>query len=199
MNNYIHLFKTGAVVFIISFFALSCKETPIPKPKGYFRIALPEKKYVLFDTIFPYSFEYPVYSKISINNNPNSELYWINLDFPRFNGSLQITYKNLNHNLNKYIEDSHEYVNKHIPKATSIDTKVWSNGAYKVYGLTFDIEGIGVASPYQFYLTDSTTHFLRAALYFNTIPNNDSLAPVIQFIKKDLNHLIETFKWKFLK
>ncbi len=184
---------------VITLITISCSETPIPKPKGFFRIELPKKEYIKFDTLFPYTFEYPVYSNISNNSNTTKEPYWINLNFPRFKGELHITYKKINKNLNNLIEDCRIFVNKHIPKASSIDTKVYANDIDKVYGLTFDIKGIGVASPYQFYLTDSTTNFLRAALYFNNSPNNDSLAPVIQFIRADMAHLIETFKWKALK
>ena len=87
-------------------------------------------------------------------------------------------------------------VMKHIPKASSIENKIYENPEKRIYGLTYTIAGVDAASPYQFYLTDSTKHFIRGALYFNTIPNNDSLAPVIEFLKEDINHLIETFEWK---
>lgn len=195
MKKYYKILKQISFLLFISFILISCNDVPIPKPKGYFRIAFPEKKYLLFDTTYPYIFEYPQYSTIEPDKNA-PEPYYLNINFPTFNGSLYVTYKKINKNLDTLIEDSHIFVNKHIPKATSINKKVWNNSIDKVYGLTFDIEGIGAASPFQFYLTDSTSNFLRAALYFNNIPNNDSLAPVIQFLKTDLNHLIETFKWK---
>ncbi|MCD4731953.1 MAG: hypothetical protein K8R74_15210, partial [Bacteroidales bacterium] len=83
-----------------------------------------------------------------------------------------------------------------IPKASSIENQQYQNDISKVYGLTYTIFGVAAASPYQFYLTDSTDHFVRGALYFNAVPNNDSLAPVIAFLKDDINHMIETFKWK---
>ncbi len=195
MKKLSKILKQISLLLILSFIILGCNDVSIPKPKGYFRISFPEKKYLLFDTTYPYTFEYPEYSKIEPDKN-STEPYYLNINFPLFNGSLYITYKKINKNLDTLIEDSHIFVNKHIPKATSIDKKVWNNGIDKVFGLTFDIEGVGAASPYQFYLTDSTTNFLRAALYFNNVPNNDSLAPVIQFLKTDLTHLIETFKWK---
>ena len=84
---------------------------------------------------------------------------------------------------------------KHIPKASDIKEIPYSNKEHKVYGLVYDIRGSGAASPFQFYLTDSSLHFLRGALYFNMIPNNDSMAPVIDFIEEDMNHLIETLQW----
>lgn len=173
----------------------SCDSEYYPKPRGYFRIDLPEKNYTRFDSIYPYSFEFPVYSKLSPDTDPHAELYWINISFPQFKGTLHLSYKRINGNLNNYLEDTRTMVMKHIPKASAIENKAYENAAHRVYGLTYTISGVAAASPYQFYLTDSTRHFLRGALYFNTVPNNDSLAPVIEFLKEDINHLIETFEW----
>jgi len=176
----------------------ACKNDYYPKPKGYFRIDLPEKEYIKFDSSFPYSFEYPVYAKVLPDNHPQAEKYWINITYPQFNGTLYLSYKSIDKNLNKYLEDTRTMVMKHIPKASSIENQQYQNDISKVYGLTYTILGVGAASPYQFYLTDSTDHFVRGALYFSTVPNNDSLAPVIEFLKDDINHLIETFEWKEL-
>ena len=174
----------------------ACNNDYYPKPKGYFRIDLPEKEYIKFDSLYPYSFEYPVYSKVLPDNHPQAEKYWINIIYPQFNGTLYLSYKSIDTNLNKYLEDTRTMVMKHIPKASSIENQQYQNDISKVYGLTYTIFGVAAASPYQFYLTDSTDHFVRGALYFNAVPNNDSLAPVIAFLKDDINHMIETFKWK---
>jgi gliding motility-associated lipoprotein GldD len=64
-----------------------------------------------------------------------------------------------------------------------------------VIAVLFEIKG-NAATPYQFFATDSTTHFLRGSLYFNVYPNKDSLAPVVDFVKKDIFRLIETLEWK---
>ena len=64
----------------------------------------------------------------------------------------------------------------------------------KVYGIWFPLEG-SVASPYQFFVTDSVEHYMRGSLYFNTSPNPDSMAPVIEFVKEDLEKMLETFEW----
>ena len=85
---------------------------------------------------------------------------------------------------------------KHISKASSIENRVIINPEAKVFGLIYEIKGMGAASPYQFFVTDSSSHFLRGALYFNMIPNNDSLAPVIDFLKEDIEHLLLSLKWK---
>lgn len=197
MLNYLKLnsWLSVVVVFLV-ILAASCNNDYYPKPRGYFRIDLPEKSYVVFDTTFPYSFEFPVYAKIIPDMDPHAEPYWINVSFPQFKGTLHLSYKKINGNLTNYLEDTRTMVMKHIPKASSIDDKAYENHEKKVYGLTYIISGVAAASPYQFYLTDSTRHFVRGALYFNTVPNNDSLAPVIDFLKEDINHLIETFDWR---
>lgn len=177
----------------------SCKTEPYaPKPRGYFRIDLPEKQYVLLDTVFPYSFEYPTYASVSPDLHSPNEKFWINLNFKPFHATLYLSYKNVKGNLISYLEDAHTLVTKHIPKADAIYDSLIVDRKRNVFGLTYKIEGNGAASPYQFFLTDSTTHFLRGALYFNIVPNNDSLQPIIDFIEKDIEHLVETLQWKAL-
>jgi gliding motility-associated lipoprotein GldD len=126
------------------------------------------------------------------------ETYWINIDYPQFKGRLHLSYKEVNNNLVEYLEDSRSLVLKHIPKASAINEQVIANPGAKVFGIEYNIMGSGAASPYQFYITDSTDHFLRGALYFNVPPNNDSLSPIIDFIKEDINHLLSTFQWREL-
>jgi gliding motility-associated lipoprotein GldD len=103
--------------------------------------------------------------------------------------------------LREYVADAFTFVDKHQGKASRIqemDLGELNLGTpeNRVYGVLFVIRGVGVASTYQFYVTDSSKHFVRGALYFNHAPNNDSLAPVIDFLKSDINHLIETFTWR---
>ena len=188
-NNFKFLF-----ILILLFF-ISCEGDYIPKPRGYFRIDTPEKNYISLDTIFPYSFEYPAFSQISPDPYAPNQKYWINIDYPKFKGRIHISYKKVDNNLAKYLEDARKLVLKHIPKASSIQNKLINRKEDNVYGLVYNIQGVGAASPYQFYLTDSTNHFVRGALYFHTTPNNDSLAPVIEYIISDIDHLIETFQW----
>ncbi|MEZ5198570.1 MAG: gliding motility lipoprotein GldD [Bacteroidales bacterium] len=193
LNNLPRLFILASLLLLLT---VSCDQEYYPKPMGYFRIDLPEKTYNKFDTTFPYSFEYPSYSIILPDDDPKAEPYWINMFFPGFKGTLHISYKIVDGNLNEYLEDTRTMVMKHIPKASAIENKEFIYGKATVYGLTYSISGVSAASPYQFYLTDSTKNFVRGALYFNVVPNNDSLAPVIDFLKEDINHMIETFKWK---
>lgn len=191
-----HIAKLVPSLILLALLAVSCGEDYMPKPRGYFRIDLPEKTYLKFDTTYPYSFEYPSYAKVSPDTRPTSEPFWINLDFPQFQGRIYISYKPVHGDLEKFLEDSRTFVVKHIPKADAINDSLIYRPEDKVYGLVYFIEGAQAASPCQFFVTDSSAHFLRGALYFNVTPNNDSLAPVINFIDEDIRHLVSTIKWK---
>ncbi len=183
-------------ILILFLLNTGCTSDYMPKPRGYFRIELPEKEYKVLDSIYPYKFEYPVYATITKDLHSPDQLNWINVDFPTFNARVHISYKTVENNLEVYTEDSHSLVMKHIPKASAIEEIRIDNEVNDIHGIVYDIRGTGAASPYQFYITDSTHHFLRGALYFNTLPNNDSLAPVIEFLKVDIMHLLETAQWK---
>lgn len=184
-------------VLLLLMTAVACGDSnPQPKPRGYFRIDLPEKQYVALDTMNRYSFEYPVYATITPDFYSLDEKDWANVEFPQFKGTIHLSYKNVDHNLPEYIEDAYRMITKHINKATGIRDSVVINDDRNVYGLVYFLDGEGVASPLQFYLTDSTEHFMRGSLYFNIYPNNDSLQPVIDFITDDVRHLINTLEWK---
>lgn len=184
---------------VIAFFVLamlcSCQPDYVPKPRGYFRIELPEKNYSLFNPEgCPFSFEIPQYARMVPDSDRLSEPCWWYLDFPRFNGEIYLSYKPVGNNLAKLIEDAHTLVYKHTVKADEInEMKVATPD--KVYGIIYNIGG-NAASSSQFFLTDSTRHFVRGALYFNTMPNTDSISPVLNFIRQDIHHLISTFNWK---
>ncbi|NOU16766.1 MAG: gliding motility lipoprotein GldD [Bacteroidales bacterium] len=179
---------------LLTFF-FGCNSTPIPKPRGYFRLEFPEKQYKSFDSIFPYKFYYPVYGKVVMDNQVGAEKYWVNIDFPGYKARIHISYKSVNGNIDNLIEDVRTLAYKHTIKADAINEKVFSNPERKVYGILYDIKG-NAASSYQFYVTDSVKHFLRGALYFNVHPNKDSLSPAVEFFGKDMRYLIESLEWK---
>ncbi len=188
-----YIFFSFALLMIF----FSCGGDYVPKPRGYMRTTLPEKSFQRFDSsTYPYAFEYPSYAKIDYNI-PNSEgSYWLNIFYPSLNATIYLSYKPVNNDLSVFTEDTRTFVIKHIPKATGIDENAINDTENQVYGMSYDISGKDAASPYQFYLTDSVKHFVRGALYFKNVPNNDSLAPVIDFIKDDISHLFETFEWQ---
>ncbi len=182
-------------LFMILFGIMACQHHYTPKPRGYLNIEFPEKIYTRFDSICPYTFEHPVYSRVLPDTDFNSEPCWVNIDFPDFDGKIHISYKEIDGNLYKYIEDSRALAYKHTIKADAIMETVYSDSQAHVYGILYEIKG-NAASSLQFYLTDSTRNFLRGSLYFNAQPNKDSLAPVIAYFREDIIHLIESFRWK---
>lgn len=173
----------------------SCTQTYTPKPRGYFRIDFPEKAYQKFDSTCPFTFEYPKYGRIERDMNQNAEPCWINVSFPKYKSKIHLSYKQIKGTSDQFVEDSHELAYKHVRKADAIDELLVDFPEKKVYGIIYDIRG-NAASSIQFYLTDSIKHFLRGSLYFETQPNKDSLAPAIDFFKKDVEQLINTLNWK---
>lgn len=175
--------------------AISCKKEYIPKPRGYFRISFPEKTYTKLDSAaLPYRFEIPGYSKIVPDYDQLAEPYWVNLQIRQHKAALHLSYKKVDNDLMKLTEDSRTLAYKHSIKADAINERVFINHTNKVYGTIYLIDG-NSASPLQFYLTDSTKHFLRGALYIREVPNIDSIRPVIEFLTPDIIHLIETTEW----
>jgi gliding motility-associated lipoprotein GldD len=179
----------------------SCNSDYVAKPRGYFKISFPEKAYRLFDRPgFPYTFEYPVYGEIlqdSLFFDQQAENnYWINIDFPRFNGRIHISYKEIGKNrFDSLVNDAYTMSYKqHTYKASKIEPKEFTTPNH-VSGVYFTLKG-NTATGNQFFATDSVKHFLRGALYFSATPNADSLLPVNNFLRKDVEHLIETLKWR---
>ena len=186
---------TFPLIILALFLGMACQRNYTPKPRGYLRVEFPDKEYTLFDSLCPYIFEFPVYARVVADTDFNSEPCWINIEFPTFDGIIHISYKKVDQNLNTYIEDSRALTYKHTIKADAIKETVYTDPELNVHGILYDIKG-NAASSLQFYLTDSSEHFLRGSLYFNVQPDKDSLAPVIVFFKEDIIHLIESFEWK---
>lgn len=184
-------------IFLV--FLFSCNSIYTPKPRGYFRIDFPEHKYQNFDKPdFPYSFEYPVYGEVlrdtSFFGDKPENPYWINVDFPRFHARIYISYKQVAGDFDKLREDAYKMTYKHTYKASSIEDSMISS-PLGVHGIFFNVGG-NAATAKQFFVSDSTRHFLRGALYFDTTPNADSLGIVNDFLQQDMNHLINTLRWK---
>ena len=197
----------------------ACNSTYTSKKTGYFKIDFPERKYVPFDKEnFPYSFEYPAYAQVvqdityfdSSAENP----YWINVDFPQFDARIFLSYKIVGGKatykvkqpngtykdsvginvFDKMVNDAFNLTNKNQSVASSIKDSLirTANG---VTGVFFRVGG-NAATAKQFFLSDTTKNFIRGALYFNVTPNVDSLRPVQEFLQADIDHLINTFRWK---
>ena len=187
-----------AIITVLGGLLFSCGEgeRPLPKPRGYFRIDLPEKSYVSVDSIEKYAFEIPTYAKLTYDPFSPQEKNWINVEVPQFKASIHLTHKDVNGNLSEYLDDVHTMLTKHLQKANGMNDSLIVNPERRVYGMLIEMDGKGVATPLQFYLTDSTANFVRGALYFNFVPNNDSMQPVIDYLRQDIDRMISTFEWK---
>ncbi len=176
---------------------VSCDESFVPKPKGFNKIDLPPQEYQTLKELHPYTFEYSKHAIIRPHQSALTEAHWIDVYYPSQGCYVQLTYKDIRNNKKNFYEhinDSHKLAIKHNVKAYSIDESV--NITKHGYSATyFELEG-EVPSQFQFYVTDSTAHFMRGALYFNTATRNDSLAPVIRYVKDDILHLINTLEFK---
>lgn len=200
-NRFTNIQLWSMVYGLLTFILLSaCNSSFTPKPNGYFKIDFPEKAYRSFDTAgYPYAFEYPVYARVvkdsTFFGDATENPWWINIEFPQFNGRIYISYKEIGPNrFDTLVKHAFVLTGKHSAKAYSIDDSliVTPNG---ISGMFFSVGG-DVATANQFYLTDSIHHFLRGAMYFDATPNADSLGIVNAFILQDMRHLINSFRWK---
>jgi gliding motility-associated lipoprotein GldD len=193
--------KLSFLIALLGCFVFSCNSDYTQKPRGYYKIDLPKKEYQLFNQPgYPYSFEYPVYGKIvkdsTFFEEKTENPYWINIDFPSLNGRFYISYKEIGKNkFDSLVNDAYTLSYKqHTYRASAIQPEPFTTTS-GIEGVFFTLKG-NAATSSQFFATDTVRHFLRGALYFNVTPNEDSLAPVTNFLREDLRHLINTLRWK---
>jgi gliding motility-associated lipoprotein GldD len=190
------------IICMLVFASAGCKDVAVPKPRGHFRIDLPKHSYVEFTQpadkhkSLPISFEYPAYGHLSFQGEQGANPGWFNIEFPAYKAKIYFTYRAVHNDLDSLLSQGYDLnVKNHVSKADAIKEQVISNDENKVYGILYDLKG-NTASAVEFYVTDSINHYLRGSLYFATQPNADSLAPVIDFFREDIVHVIETLKWK---
>ena len=182
------------VVLVAVVMAVGCRPDPMPKPRGYFRIDLPEQTYLPWSGDAPFKADLPTYTKLTPARQ-QGQAHWYDLRFPDQHATVHLTWSPVNGELERLIEDAHTFKDKHGAKAARIRSERVLRDEARVFGTLFDVDG-DVASPMVFYLTDSTDHFLYGALYFNSRPNADSLAPVTARIREDIRHLTGTLHWR---
>ena len=193
--------KHSFILLLLPLLLWSCAKPAAPKPYGYVRFTMPDTCYTPFSLHRPDNQDYPYNFLLSGNavvqsRTQKGEHYWINIFYPSLNATVHCSYKPVRGNLRELTNDAIEFVYKNASHATSIPEQAYSHPEERVYGVFFDLEG-NTASPYQFFLTDSTTHFFRASVYCNCRPNADSLAPIHQYLRQDMIHLIESFHWQY--
>ncbi|MFM2202228.1 MAG: hypothetical protein RL040_1428 [Bacteroidota bacterium] len=171
-------------------------ETSVPKPRAYFRIDLPEQQYRSYESACPLNMEVSTAAQIEVfRDRQSADSCWFNIYYPRYNARVHCTYISVGNRLNYLIDDAYGFAAKHEMKATALRRTLVSDTLRHVHGILYDIDG-DAASNVQFFLTDSSQHFLRGALYFFNPPNPDSIAPVLQFVRGDIDHIAQTLVWR---
>ena len=182
------LFIAGCLIFLTS-----CdEELLIPKPPTYLRLELPEHIYTVSEDDCPYVLttnEMFTVKKVDENSCHKD------IDLGPLNGTIHLSFIDMEEPLSVYVNFVNDKVDEHKVKATGIIDSQYINPDKKVYCTFFELQG-DVASPFQFYLTDSTDRFVSGVVYFNSTPDYDSLRPSLDYLKVDLEHLINEFEWK---
>ena len=191
------MLKKITIPLLLGIFATACSRDYQPKPKGYNRLVLPEAAYQISPDTLPYQFEYSVHARFQKDTSWVSDKHWVEIFYPSLNATIHVTYKKVNHNeklLREYLQDAYVLTSKHQIKAYAIDEMLVKTPDGKT-AVIAELEG-EVPSQFQFTMTDSVQNFVRGALYFNVRVQNDSLQPAIEYVKKDVMHLINTLKWR---
>ena len=188
----------------------ACHNDYTPKPQAYIRIDMPAHKYARLDTlpgnfegirvpgvVLPFTFEINDGVGVALKKNNQREV-WVDLNYPEWDGVVFLSYKRLGsmEDLRGQTDTSLRLMESHYQFASGVEEDHFESTEHQVYGTTYRLHGSRVASTYQFWVTDSAHHFLRGARYLNRTPNNDSLAPVLEYIQADLDHLVETLHWR---
>ena len=173
-----------------------CRRVSVPKPYGYVRLTMPDTCYA--DAVpagYPYRFDVSCNAEVLPVRGEHGERYWIDLHYPALNATVHCSYQPVQGNLRELTDDAIRFVYRHASHASSIPERGYENTETRVYGVLFDLEG-NTASSMQFFVTDSLHHFFRAAAYCDCVPNADSLAPVYDYLHKDVVRLVESFEWR---
>lgn len=186
-----------SLIFLTLTFTACNNRDYLPKPLGYNRLVLPDPEYRALPDSLPYFFEYSKHGKLLADTSSISERYWVEIHYPQLKSTIHVTYKALHNNeklLREFLDDAYKLTSKHQIKAYAINELISRTPSGKT-AVIAELEG-EVPSQFQVTITDSTKNFIRAALYFNQKVANDSLAPAIEYMKKDMMHLVNTLEWK---
>jgi len=181
--------KFYLVTLIFSIVMISCGDDALPKPKAMLRLEYPDSPVELMVTD-KFQFEHNSQARIKKNKN-----FSVTLDYPLMKGSIFITYKEVQNNLEELLADAQKLSYEHVVKADNITEQPFINEKDSVYGMFYEVLG-DAASQAQFYVTDSTQHFVTGSLYFKAKPNYDSIYPAAIYLQKDIRRIMESLRWK---
>ncbi len=191
----IHWGKQVLLLLFVCAIVQGCGRHSVPKPYGYFRIAIPDTAYVQYaPENYPYAFALSANAVVRPHVH-EGEHYWIDVVYPELNAAIHCSYKPVHGNLRTLSRDAQEFLYKHATVASAIPEQGFDNPDARVWGVYYELLG-NTASPIQFYVTDSTHHFFRGSVYCNAVPNQDSLAPVYDYVREDVRRMMESFRWQ---
>ncbi len=178
------------ILAIIVISLTSCAGDTLPKPKSQLSLSYPNPSYHLTHSACDYDFDINSLGTVRYKDNCAAVI-----DYPSLNGSVFLTYRAVNNDITSLLNDAQKLTYEHVGKADDIIEEKYINEDQGAYGMFYDIKG-DAASQSQFYITDSTKHFLTGSIYFNTKPNYDSIYPAAVYLKNDIRHLMESIVWK---
>ena len=177
-------------IALLLVFANSCKDDVLPKPASQLRLDYPVAKYASFSNHCPFEFEMNDGAIIKEDKNCG-----FSIEYPKMKATIYLTYKTVNGDINKLLRDAQKLTYEHVIKADDILEQPYINNGNKVYGMFYQVDG-NAATNAQFYATDSIKHFVTGSVYFYAKPKFDSIMPAADYVKNDMQRLLETIKWK---
>lgn len=184
-------------LFVCVGIMVACESHYSPKPRGFYRLEFPDHTYQSYESGCPFSFDFPTYALIEDDRSTDAKTCWMDVVYPAFNARLHLSYFPFANaqEFSTLVEDAHKFAFSHVAQASSIEQTRIQYSDQVVYGVWYDIGG-NVASNVQFFLTDSSRHYLRGALYFNEVPRIDSIQPALDFLRVDVERMVKTWRWK---
>ncbi len=181
---------TGALLLFLGASVVGCKDDAIPKPNAYLRLDYPIAGYEPYNDNCAFGFYKNRLSLVRSNDSCQ-----VTLNYPQMKATVYLSYKPVRGNLTTLLRDAQKLTYGHVIKASDIYEQPYINPETDVYGMFYSVGG-NAATNSQFYVTDSTRHFVTGSLYFYAKPNFDSIMPAADYIKNDLQTLMETLYWK---
>lgn len=175
----------------------ACSEPEqLPRRHGFHRIELPaETQQIRFESeACPFTFSYPAGGRIT---RDRSDSCWADINFPRYELKWHMTCRPVGGAKLSYAEMFEEHrrlIYKHAKKATDIRTGEFDIPAGRV--IVHEVYG-NVGAPAYYFVSDSNRqNVLTLTFYFQTALKNDSLAPVIDYMKAEVGRSLMSLQWQ---
>ena len=182
---------------LLLFLLLACQEAYFtPKPFGYHRLDLKTPIYHWLNEKAPYKFLISDQAEVQPDRHYLARDHWIEIYYPEYEAVMNVSYKPIKNNsdsLARFFETSLRLTQKHHIRASSIDEYTLKT-AKGYHAVIHELEG-NVPSPMQYIVTDTMQHFLRITLYFPYSDKNDSIAPIITYLKQDMLKMLHSTEW----